>query len=568
MLVQVEKDLFSRKDPSVYTSRTLMAENPRSLTLRRGAARVRNLLAQRAREDPNVFCRFVLRDERTSKRIVQAPVHQRWHKLLNEHSRVIFIAHVEGGKTAQLAVGRVLWELGRDPSLRVAIISNTKDMAMKIVRLLGQYIQKSEELHMVFPELLPTDDPALPWKSMALTVRRVGVGGKDPSVQACGVHGNILGSRVDLLIFDDVLDHENTATPAPREDVYRWIRSTPMSRLTENARVWGIGNAWHPDDAMHRLAKEPRFHAFRFPVIDERGNLTWPERWPIERIRGAKEDLGPLEYARQLMCQARDDTSARFKREWIDRCLKEGEGYRICHNIEDAWIQGAPDAAVVAAAEEGDEYDPTAARAAHRIGGPSALKPEWLARAHVDIWLAGEGAFVFTGVDLGVQRRDANDLTALFTLMRDTDGFRRVLRIDSGRWTGPEIIEHIEWTYERFGSIFIVENNAAQNYIIDFTAKSSLSIPVIPFTTGRNKAHPEFGIESIGAEMAAGRWRIPNQGGRVDEEVGEWITELLFYDPREHVGDRVMASWFAREGIRRYADFGGRGQSRVSVRSF
>ena len=522
----------------------------KSLNLRRAAARARNILAQRAREDPDAFCRFVLRDERTGGRIKQAPVHKRWHKLLSTHPRCIFWAHVEAGKTSQIAIGRVLYELGRDPSLRIAIISNTKDMAMKIVRLLGQYIQKSEELHAVFPNLMPADDPTLPWKAMALTVRRAGVGGKDPSVQACGIHGNILGSRVDLLVLDDILDHENTATPAPREDVYRWVRSTPFSRLTEDARVWCIGNAWHPEDAMHRFAKEQRFHGYRFPVIDEHGNLTWPVRWPDTRIASAKLDLGPLEYARQLMCQARDDTSARFKREWIDMCLKLGNGMRVANSLEDAWDGPLP--AELLKDEE---------------AGEDVKQPGYLARAHASIWRMGGTPMVFTGVDLGVQRKDSNDLTSLFTIKLEAGGLRRVLRIESGRWTGPEILHRVEQTYVAFGSIFVVENNAAQQYIVDFTRESDLVIPVVPFTTGRNKAHPEFGVESIGAEMANGKWLIPNQHGRTDEEVSEWITELLFYDPREHVGDRVMASWFAREGARRFADFGRRSSGKVRVRS-
>jgi hypothetical protein len=511
---------------------------------------VRNIFAQKAREDPDTFCRFVLRDERTGKRIHQAPVHSKWHSLLSEHSRVIFWAHVEAGKTSQIAIGRVLYELGRDPSLRVAIVSNTKDMAMKIVRLLGQYIQKSEELHRVFPNLMPTDDPSLPWKAMALTVRRVGVGGKDPSVQACGIHGNILGSRVDLLVLDDVLDHENTATPAPRKDVYSWLRSTPFSRLTEHARVWCTGNAWHPEDAMHRLAKEPRFKAYRFPVIGEEGNLTWPARWPEQRIVQAKADLGPLEYARQLMCQARDDTSARFKREWIEKCMKLGNGLKVVSSLEAAWDGPLPPELV---SDEDAEQE--------------AAEPGYLAKAHAAIWRMGGAPMVFTGVDLGVQRKDSNDETSLFTIKLEAGGLRRVLRIESGRWTGPEILHRVEQTFLAFGSIFIVENNAAQQYIIDFTKESDLVVPVIPFTTGRNKAHPEFGVESVGAEMANGKWLIPNTNGRTDDEVSEWITELLFYDPREHVGDRVMASWFAREGARRFADFGRRNSGKVRVRS-
>ncbi len=376
-----------------------------------------------ARHDPNVFCRYVLRDEKTGKAIAQAPMHKEWHRLMNDHARLVMWSHVEGGKTTQVAIGRVLFELGLDPSLRVCVVSNTNDLAKKMTRLVGQYIEKSAELHQVFPELVPTSDPNLPWKAQALTISRP-TASKDPSVQACGVHGNVIGSRIDLLVLDDVLDHENTNTPGPRQDVWQWIRSTLFSRLTENARVWIVGNAWHPEDAMHKMEKEERFVARRFPVQTLTGELTWPERWSPKRIDTARQDLGPMEFARQLMCQARDDTSARFKREWIDVALEAGKGLGWCNDSDDLFDEEGR------TEEERDEM-----RAASET-----------------IWrLSGKGAF-FTGVDLAISKEESAGVTVLFTIFVDEKRRRRVLNIESGRWSGPEIVTHVKDVYERFGS--------------------------------------------------------------------------------------------------------------------
>ncbi len=508
--------------------------------------RAKILRSQKAKASPNAFCQFVLRDERSGKPIKQAPMHEAWHELLTKHDRLCLWSHVEGGKTSQVAIGRVLYELGLDPSLRIAVISNTSSLAEKMVRQLGQYIAKSNELHEVFPHLVPTTDPSLPWKSRALTVERTGIGGKDPSIQACGVHGNIIGSRVDLFVFDDILDFENTHTPVPRDDVYRWVRNV-MGRGTGNYRAWFVGNAWHPDDAMHRLEKDG-YIGKRFPVVSAAGDITWPQIWPMERIERAKgpDGLGPAEFARQLMCQARDDTSARFKREWIDKCIEAGRGLPFVENIEQLWDE--PDYAL----DDAERAQMEAAKEA--------------------IWrLTGRGAVV-TGVDLAVSKQDSSDLTVLFTIYIDiATGARRVLNIRSGHWSGPEIINEIETCYRDFGGVFIVENNAAQDYIRQFLAERNTNVPVVPFTTGRNKAHPEFGVESLATEMSGGKWLIPSTKGRdgkhtMHKEVLEWISELLYYDPREHTGDRVMASWFAREGARKFASTAGDGS--VTIRTF
>ncbi len=163
---------------------------------------------QVARKDPSTFCRLVLRDEETGKRIVQAPVHNEWHDALTQHPRLVMWSHVEGGKTNQVSVGRVMWELGNNPGLRVAVISRTAGMATKIIRAQSQYIERSEDLHAVFPLLRPHANKTMPWNSHAITVQREGFV-RDPSVQACGViRGAILGSRLDLVVLDDILARE------------------------------------------------------------------------------------------------------------------------------------------------------------------------------------------------------------------------------------------------------------------------------------------------------------------------------------------------------------------------
>ena len=192
-------------------------------------ARSQALNIEMARKDPAHFARFVLRDELTGKLTKPAPMHKDWHDNLTANRRSLFWAHTEAGKTQQLSIARALYEIGRNPNLRVVIVSNTTEQAKKIVRSIGQYISKSAELHAVFPGLVKARDKSLPWTSQMLTVERTSMG-KDPTIQAVGIHGNITGARIDVLILDDILDYENTRTPGPRDDLWKWILSTLIGR--------------------------------------------------------------------------------------------------------------------------------------------------------------------------------------------------------------------------------------------------------------------------------------------------------------------------------------------------
>lgn len=159
---------------------------------------------------------------------------------------------------------------------------------------------------------------------------------------------------------------------------------------------------------------------------------------------------------------------------------------------------------------------------------------------------------VYSGVDLAVQTHSAADETAICTVCVYPDDSRHILNLECGRWDGPSIINRLISTHERYNSILVVENNAAQDWIRQFT-QDKKAVPIIPFTTGRNKANPEFGIESVFAELAAGKWVIPNEGGKMDEEIDKLVEEMLFYNPKDHTGDRLMALWFATIGIKRYS---------------
>lgn len=446
-----------------------------------------------ARVDFNEFCRLVMKDESTGKPVAPAPLHVHWSRLATAHDRLVIWSHIESGKSNQLTIARTLWELGRDPTLRFAIVSNTWGQAEKLMQPIKKYLETSVPLRQVFPALAPSQ----PWSSSRLTVRRPTFS-KDPSIQGIGIHGNILGARIDRLILDDVLDYENVRTKEQRDQLYAWYRSTLAGRLTERAKVLAVGTAWHPDDVMHRLVKESHFQGASFPVINpDTGASRWPERWSLPRIAQKREELGPLEFARQMLCQARDDSTARFQRAWIERCLARGNGKRPTYGLQQV---------------------------------PPGFK-------------------TVTGVDLAVQQKDSADLTAMMTLGIHPDGTREVLNLESGRWSGPEIVARIINIQHRFQSLVIIENNAAQDFILQFV-RNRAALPLRAFTTGRNKAHPEFGVESIAAEMAAGKWIIPNINGQLHPELQAWVDEMLYYDAKAHTGDRLMAAWFCREGVR------------------
>ncbi len=484
--MRADLEIWSRTNPRL--SRTIYREYT-------------DLRANVAREDVDEFMEFVFLDDKTQEPVYQEPIHERFQQLAERHKRLIIWGHVESGKTTQLAVGRTLWKLGRDPNMRVAVIGSVVTaQSGSITGALKSHIERNQRLRKVFPNLRPS--PHGPWSANRFTIDRPSFS-RDPTVQATseGTAG-LTGARIDLMIVDDLITFDNTRTKEAMDNTYNYLQSTGvMGRLTEDSQLLILGNAWHPEDAMHRLSRLPGFHFARFPVMDAQGNLTWPERWSRKRIEERRQEVHPDEFARQLMCISRDESSGRFKRDWIEACMHRGLGKRMTYSL--------------------DHIPP--------------------------------GYAVYTGVDLGHRKKRKSDHTVIFTIAVHPNETREVLNIESSRKAGNEIVDSIINTYNRYNGVVYVENNGAQQYIVDFTKEQS-AVPVKPLFTGKNKWDPIMGLEGLATEMSNHKWIIPSDGpGRAHPEIMAWVDEMLYYDPSAHTGDRLMASWFAREGARLWA---------------
>jgi hypothetical protein len=457
------------------------------------AQQAREVRIRAARESSACMAGYVLRDNKKGIPISLTSFQKHWHNLCNIKDRLILWSAVGCGKSENISIARVLWEIGRNPNIRIAIISATGSGSRRLMTSIAKYIELSDEYHDVFPDIRPGST----WNSDQLTVERQSYS-KDPTVQAFGVHhGSVLGARIDLFILDDILCEENTWSPYMRIRTWDWIQSTVVGRLDADSRIIAIGNVWTKDDSLHMFAAMG-WHSERFSLINDDGSALWPEKFPLDVLEKIKaRDLIPAEFARQFLCIPRSNGDSICKEEWIKRAIDRGDQRMLAEYFQ---------------------YLPT-------------------------------GYKTYTGVDLAVQRGDGHDWTVLLTIAIWPDGSREIVALERGKWRGPDIVNRIKDAHERFHSICIVENNAAQDFICQFVSSSS-AVPVIPFCTGAQKANPEFGVESLFAEMANSKWIFPSSNGRVLSSLEPLVKELSEYSGAKHTGDTVMAMWFAREGAR------------------
>ena len=461
----------------------------------------------RARESTADFIELAFSHERDGRRLHNAPFHREWQDALSKNDMVVLQAPVEHAKTQQVAVAKTVHLIGQDPNRRVAIISNTADMAAKILRAIKQQIEENPLVREVFPGLARAEGAAVPWNNDAITVKRATIA-RDPTVQTCGAYGPLVGSRLDVIIVDDVVDFENSRTPEQRKKLIEWFDTTVMTRATEGCKIFVIGTPWDPEDLLHILAVRPGFVSLVYSAVlnpDEPQSAwvpLWPEQWPRERLIDRAQNISAHVFLRKYLCRTRLDASGRFNSGWLERAKELGKGRAMC------------------------------ATAPKAQGGVRLLR-------------------TFTGVDLGIGDKTSSALTCFFTIAIDDTGRRIVCEVLSGRWTAPEIIDKLVSISMRFGSTIAVESNGAQKFLIQMAQGR---VPVIGLNTGGNKHHAEFGVESLAVELRNEMWVVPSgpSGETIDPEARAWFAEMLNYSPEAHTGDRLMASWVAREVARKH----------------
>lgn len=501
--------------------------------------------ADLARSSPQAFFDFVIRHEKTNAHLVCAP-HQRVFLSFVAHYPRCVVRMPVGTSKTYLTTALTMRLLGQDPTSRGAFVSATENQSKKPVAMVRDYIEQSADLQLVYPTLRKSPRKTDPWSQEAITVDRP-PGIRDPSLRAVGLDGAIDGSRLNWIVVDDILNRENAATKASREKVGEWFESSVLSRVDpDDGRIIVTNTPWHLEDLTYRLEKAGwptltmgvsgdielancddwdcddivpstkqgdlyrlRDHAEPLTEFGEVLDFTtplWPGRYSWEAIRELREDSGyTLQKYNQLYeCRVRAEETAACKTEWIDRAKEAGRGILPASTY------------------------------------------------------AGTNLTV-TGVDLAVGRGSQYDNTALFTFEQLDDGRRRVLDVEYGQWDAPTIVRKIIGKAQAFKSLVMVENNAAQDYIRQFVLAWNASIPVKAYTTGRNKAHPEHGINGLFIELENGAWIIPSSSsGATTPGIAKWVEECLYYQPEKHPGDVLMACWLAMELARQLGYGAGR----------
>lgn len=229
------------------------------------------------------------------------PFHKKMGEALYSSARFNAFAVFRGGaKTSLLRVytsQRVAYGLSRT-IMMVSVSQNHSKFSVRWLRRQVMYNKKWADTFGLRPGKKWTDewceiechlmeDKEMPGMPVIITVLAMGITGQ--------IRGfNPDDFRPDLIIADDILDDENSATDEQRKKIESLFFGALLNSLAPTsevplAKAVLLQTPMDKKDLLEKCMNDPEWNPTRFGVLDEKGESRWPQRWSTEELKKSKE---------------------------------------------------------------------------------------------------------------------------------------------------------------------------------------------------------------------------------------------------------------------------------------
>ena len=218
------------------------------------------------------------------------------------------------GKSTILTITRAVYEILRNPNVRILVASNTQLQAEVFLREIKFHLEHNAGVLEYFGSYASDDK----WDIREIVVAQRTSSAKESTVTCVGVGGPVASRHYDVIIADDLVDEENSRTEVQREKVKTWWYKTLVPCCEPDGRIFVLGTRYHHLDLYgHLIRNEYAGKHQIIPAIYVDGTTPWPEKFSLEWLEERRKQAGSTIFNAQYQ----NDTSLMkghiFKEEWF-----------------------------------------------------------------------------------------------------------------------------------------------------------------------------------------------------------------------------------------------------------
>jgi len=269
--------------------------------------------AELARRDFKYFCMYV-------HKVRLARHMMRWVKILQsekvEDKKVAIAAAPEFWKSRVIRMW-IEYSIGVNPEWTRCLAMNTEKQAAKQVMSVEDTIASNARYKLVFPHVIP--DMRRGWNQTQFFIKRKNSARPEPTLMGCGVEGPVQGMHFEEIFTDDLTDQQDVRSGSTMAAQREWLKGVMSDRLRTDkndvplGRWFAILTRWSEGDLwpLYTAAPDPDneadggmgFKGIQMPAIDPHtGEATWPEEYPLSRLKGIQERKGNSLFTMTFLC--------------------------------------------------------------------------------------------------------------------------------------------------------------------------------------------------------------------------------------------------------------------------
>lgn len=465
------------------------------------------------------------------------------------NNNILLMAPRFHAKSQSITINYVLWQIYKNPNIRIIIVSANEDIAISFNRAVMNHLENNMDLIDGLGNRVPEFADKKKWGEKAIIVKRDTLE-KDPTIAAIGLGGGLISRRADIIICDDLIDINSARTKQARAKTKEWFENVLLPILEDDGRLIVAGTAWYKDDIYDTLWKDSQFD-----IRLKLKALIYDDRY--YRERGVKSSMRNLPYnvmdfpmaqkAQDIFSQEILDHYTLYQQlkggvlwqaKWsYDKLMKKKEN--MAESAFNRQYLNEP------SSDEEKTFKASAIKKSTDLGTHKSLVPAW---DNSNPAIPGYGHLIVAiGVDLAISKKESADESSIAVWGLDERRRRILLWLDYGRWSPDEIKQRVVEAYYNFRAVKIrVENIAYQDMMRQAIADDD--VPVEGFsTTAGKKFNEETGIAHVAMLAEQEKLLIPSS--RANKVYWDRVRQLLYemsvYTYDQHAGDNLMASWFA-----------------------
>lgn len=221
-----------------------------------------------------------------------------------EHKSHQLVLFPRDHQKSRMVAYRVVWELTKNPLLRVLYISATANLAEKQLGFM-KGIFTSDIYRRYWPNHVhPEEGKRTKWTSSEISLDhpdRKKENIRDPSIFTGGLTTSLTGLHCDIAVLDDCVVYENAYSGEGRERVKSQY-SLLSSIEGAEAKEWVVGTRYHPIDLYNdlmqmqeeifdttgsKIGEDPIYEIFE-RAVENRGDGTGEFLWPRHQRKDGK----------------------------------------------------------------------------------------------------------------------------------------------------------------------------------------------------------------------------------------------------------------------------------------